>query len=225
MPVPVLVTRPEPGASATAARLISRGFRPVLAPLLRVETFARSLPAIESLRGILIASQQAIPALPALYHHLPLYAVGDATAVAARAQGFTQVVSAGGKAEDLAALIIRELPKDGPPFLLATGLNQGDRLKTILQAFGFEVIKEEVYVARSVTHLPAEVMRPAGSCSFPGRPHFASIGSAKPRAFRRAFPGFGLPPSVKRLRTQSGTCPGRISMWQWNPMRKRYWPF
>lgn len=153
--VPVLVTRPEPGGSATAARLAARGYAPVLAPLLTIETFARSLPAAETLRGILVASGQAIPALPDLYHPLPLYAVGDATAAAARAAGFTQVVSAGGKAEDLAALIIRDLPRAGAPLMLATGKNQGDRLKTILQAFGFEVIKEEVYAARSVTALPA----------------------------------------------------------------------
>lgn len=154
MPVPILVTRPQPGAAVTAKRLAHLGFQPVLSPLLRVETFARTLPAPENLRGVLIASQQAIPALPADYHALPLYAVGDATAAAARAEGFTQVESAGGKAEDLAALIIRELPRDGLPLLLATGANQGDRLKTILQAFGFEVLKEEVYAAHSVVTLP-----------------------------------------------------------------------
>ena len=154
MPVPVLVTRPQPGASATATRLLSMGFEPVLAPLLRVETFVRTLPPVESLRGIVVASQQAIPALPDLYHTQPLYAVGDATAAAARSHGFTQVHSANGKADDLAALIIRDLPRDGLPLLLAAGLNQGNRLKTILQAFGIEVIREEVYAARSVTALP-----------------------------------------------------------------------
>ncbi|MCB8879650.1 uroporphyrinogen-III synthase [Acidisoma cellulosilytica] len=159
MAVPVLVTRPQPGAAMTAARLQALGFLPVVAPLLRIETFVRTLPAPETLRGILIASQQAIPALPDLYHDLPLYAVGDATAAAARGQGFKQVQSADGKAEDLAALIIRDLPRDGLPLLLATGTNQGYRLKTILQAFGFEVMREEVYAARSVTALPVPAMQ------------------------------------------------------------------
>jgi uroporphyrinogen-III synthase len=154
MPVPVLVTRPNPGAAATAARLQALGFQPVVAPLLRIETFARTLPAMETLRGILITSQQALPALPQIYHTLPLYAVGDATADAARLHGFTQIHSANGKADDLAALIIRDLPRGGLPLLLAAGANQGNRLKTILQAFGFEVMREEVYAARSVTVLP-----------------------------------------------------------------------
>lgn len=79
MPVPILVTRPQPGATATAKRLAHLGFQPIVSPLLRVETFVRTLPAPESLRGVLVASQQALPALPALYHALPLYAVGDAT--------------------------------------------------------------------------------------------------------------------------------------------------
>lgn len=154
MPVPVLVTRPQPGARATAVQLEVLGFTPVLAPLLRVEALIRDLPAPETLRGVLVTSQQALPALPDLYLDLPLYAVGDATAAAATARGFTQVHSAAGKADDLAALIIRDLPRDGLPLLLAAGFNQGNRLKTILQAFGFAVIREEVYAARSVTALP-----------------------------------------------------------------------
>ncbi|WP_459676277.1 uroporphyrinogen-III synthase [Acidisoma sp. 7E03] len=153
--MPVLVTRPPPGGAETARRLTARGFTPILAPLLTVQTFARALPAPERLRGVLVASRQAIPALPALYHDLPLYAVGDATAAEARAAGFRRVESARGRAEDLARLIIERLPREGAPLLLATGLNQGDRLKTILQAFGFEVLREEVYAAHSVTRLPA----------------------------------------------------------------------
>lgn len=153
-PIPVLVTRPEPGATATAQRLAAMGFAPVVAPLLSIRTFARALPGPETLRGIVVASRQAIPALPDLYHRLPLYAVGDATAAEAREAGFRTVLSAQGRAEDLARLIIETLPKDGLPLLLATGYNQGDRLKRILQAFGFEVLREEVYAAHSVTALP-----------------------------------------------------------------------
>jgi uroporphyrinogen-III synthase len=158
-PLAVLVTRPEPGASATAARLSALGFTPLRAPLLRVQTFARSLPAPETIRAVLVASKQALPALPDLYHGLPLYAVGDATAAAASAMGFLHVRSAAGRAEDLAALVIDTLPKDGLPLLLATGLNQGDRLKAILQASGFMVLKEEVYAAHSVTSLPEAMQR------------------------------------------------------------------
>lgn len=157
-PIPVLVTRPEPGASITARHLTAMGFAPVVAPLLTIRTFARALPAPESLRGILVASRQAIPALPDLYHPLPVYAVGDATAAEARAAGFQTVISAEGRAEDLARLIINTLPKEGLPLLLATGLNQGDRLKRLLQAFGFEVLREEVYAAHSVTSLPPQAV-------------------------------------------------------------------
>ncbi|HTI02351.1 MAG TPA: uroporphyrinogen-III synthase [Acidisoma sp.] len=153
-PMPVLVTRPEPGASSTARHLAKMGFAPIVAPLLTIRTFVRALPGPETLRGIVVASRQAIPALPDLYHDLPLYAVGDATAAEAREAGFRTVVSAQGRAEDLARLIIDTLPKEGLPLLLATGFNQGDRLKRILQAFGFEVLREEVYAAHSVTTLP-----------------------------------------------------------------------
>jgi len=154
--MPVLVTRPAPGGAETARHLAARGFAPVLAPLLTVQTYARQLPAPEALRAVLVASRQAIPALPALYHGLPLYAVGDATAAAARAAGFRTVHSAQGRAEDLARLVGAELPPGGAPLLLATGLNQGERLKKILQISGFKIIREEVYAAHSVTSLPED---------------------------------------------------------------------
>lgn len=157
--LPVLVTRPPPGGAETARHLAARGFAPVLAPLLTVQTYARQLPAPEALRGVLVASRQAIPALPALYHDLPLYAVGDATAAAARAAGFRTVLSAQGTAEDLARLVGAELSREGAPLLLATGLNQGDRLKRLLQTSGFKIIREEVYAAHSVTRLPEDAAR------------------------------------------------------------------
>ena len=40
----VLITRPEPGASETAARVAALGYRPVVAPLLEIRTAARDLP-------------------------------------------------------------------------------------------------------------------------------------------------------------------------------------
>ena len=151
---PVLVTRPEPGASATAARLRVMGFAPQVAPLLTIGPLAAVLPPADALRAIVVASQHALPALPATHHGVPLFAVGDATAAAARCQGFTQVGSAGGDAAALAVLVARNLSPGGLPLLLAAGQRQGHHLARLLAARGFAVERREVYAAEPVDTLP-----------------------------------------------------------------------
>ncbi len=152
-PLPVLVTRPEPGATATAARLRRMGFGPVVAPLLAVDTLSVTLPSAEGLAAIVVASQHAVPPLPERLRSLTLFAVGDATAEAARRRGFAEVHSAEGDAAALAALVAQSGLAGGSSLLLAAGLGQGHRLSALLEQAGFAVARREVYAAR-----PAEVV-------------------------------------------------------------------
>ena len=75
-----MITRPEPGASETAARVAALGYRPVVAPLLEISILHATLPPSAHLQAILATSGSAIPALPVSHRHLPLFAVGEATA-------------------------------------------------------------------------------------------------------------------------------------------------
>ena len=150
----MLVTRPEAGARATAARLATLGFVPILAPLLRIERLTPSLPDRAELQATIATSANAIAALPAEFVSLPLFAVGDATAARARAAGYTHVESAGGDARDLAALVSSHCYPDGMPLLLASGEGQGSALAEALERNGFAVLRREVYAARSVDSLP-----------------------------------------------------------------------
>jgi len=84
----VLVTRPEPGAAETAARLAARGLRAVLAPALVLTPLhspllQRLLPPAQAL---LLPSRAAARAVAP--STIRVIAVGEATAEAARAQGF-----------------------------------------------------------------------------------------------------------------------------------------
>src|SRR5580658_8920465 len=45
----VLITRPQPGASETAARVASLGFLPIIAPVIRIEPTPAHLPAAAAL--------------------------------------------------------------------------------------------------------------------------------------------------------------------------------
>lgn len=151
----VLITRPEPGAQETAARVAAMGARPVLAPMLRIEPRALRLPTPLP-AAVLVTSGNAIPALPDVLHDVPLFAVGAATAARARAAGFTRVESADGDASALAALVQARLPADRGALLLASGLRQGGALAAALRAGGFRVTRRVAYAAQPATALTAE---------------------------------------------------------------------
>jgi uroporphyrinogen-III synthase len=102
----VWVTRAEPGATRTAARLTALGFEPVVAPLLAI----RPLTPIVDLTGVAalaFTSVNGVTTFAALsaVRDKPVFAVGDATAEAAREAGFSDVRSASGDARALARLI------------------------------------------------------------------------------------------------------------------------
>jgi uroporphyrinogen-III synthase len=149
----VLITRPEPGASATALRVKTLGYTPVLAPMLRI--VPRMLGAAAGIQAIVITSANAVSALTTQHRATPIYAVGDATASAARDAGFAAVHSAGRDADALARLIRdRMAPKDGP-VLLASGARQGHDLAQSLRHGGFRVRRRVAYEAVPLTRLPA----------------------------------------------------------------------
>jgi uroporphyrinogen-III synthase len=93
---PVLILRPEPGASATAARAAALGLRTIVAPLFQAKPIAWTAPEPALFDAILVTSANAMRLGGnnlADFDQLPLYAVGEATAVAARAAGFHRVTS------------------------------------------------------------------------------------------------------------------------------------
>jgi uroporphyrinogen-III synthase len=150
----VLVTRPEPGASATAARLRAMGFAPLIAPLLTIAPLPAAWPSPQGLCAIVVASQHAVPSLPRSHHRVPLFAVGDATAEVARQCGFSRVNSAEGDAAALAALVGRSIAPGREPLLLAAGLGQGHHLGQLLAELGFVVERREAYAAHPAGSLP-----------------------------------------------------------------------
>ncbi len=150
----MLVTRPEPGASETAARLLELGFRPVIAPATIVES--RKINVASLPQAVLVTSGNAIPALPESLLDVPLLAVGDATAARAKAAGFLTVHSAGRDAEALVELVTTLCRPTAGPLLLASGEGLGDDLVAVLQDRGFRVERRIAYAARPVESLPEE---------------------------------------------------------------------
>ena len=158
-----LVTRPEPDASREAEALAAHGHEAVLAPLLKIE-FAPDVPLdLVGAQALIVTSRNALRALATRrefenVRRLPLFAVGEATARAARELGFAILVRAPGTAAGLPELIGgKPDPKRGSLLQLA-GENLAFDLKTALEAKGFTLHQPVLYRAVPAEQLPARVL-------------------------------------------------------------------
>lgn len=147
------MTRPEPGASATAERLIAMGHVPVMLPCLSIIPQPAKLPPYPA--ALVVTSGQAVPALPARLHGAPVFCVGDATAAKLRMAGFTRVESAAGDAAALTRLILaRNVPG---LHVLAVGERQGQKLAADLRAAGISVLRRRVYRVAKLRVMPETI--------------------------------------------------------------------
>lgn len=162
----VLVTRPEPGASRTAARLEAAGHEAVILPLTEtvgVPVKGADLPAADA---IAITSANALRFAPRAllpsFTQKPLFAVGGKTAEAARAAGFASVLEGAGDAEALAALIAAGLPA-GASVLYFCGRVRRPDFESALNRAGFAVNPVETYDVSRIGYSDTEVRQTVGS--------------------------------------------------------------
>jgi uroporphyrinogen-III synthase len=146
----LLVTRPEPDGARTAAELRARGHDVLLAPMLRVEARPEAELGAGPWAAILLTSAngaRAITAHPrfAELMPLPVLAVGEATAAAARDAGFARVASAGGDGADLVRLAAQQMAGAAAPLLYLSGEERARDLAGELGARGFKVETAVVY--------------------------------------------------------------------------------
>ena len=144
----VLILRPQPGADETAARARAMGLEPVVGSLFALRPLAWSPPDPAGFDAVLLTSASAArfggDGVGA-FHTLPCYAVGEATAAAAREAGFADV---------------RTGPSDGAA---ALAMARSDGARRILHLCGRDrialdgVIQIPVYAAEPAGRLPAQV--------------------------------------------------------------------
>jgi uroporphyrinogen-III synthase len=150
-----LVTRPRAEAEALAALLAKRGIEAMIEPLMEVAHNSEALPDLAGVQAILCTSANGVRALARAGNErgVPVFAVGDATAARARAEGFHHVESAGGDVEDLAYLVRQRLsPQAGKLLHVAGSLVAGD-LGGALGEAGFTVERVALYEAEAATAL------------------------------------------------------------------------
>jgi uroporphyrinogen-III synthase len=162
----VLVTRPQPDDEATAVSLRARGFEVLKAPMLRFESVAFQDDAEMRYGAVIVSSANALRGVePQLAGKallkLPLFAVGERTAAAARGIGFENVMTANGDASRLRDLVLKSVKakalKKTSPLLYLAGADLAQDLSGELGERGFTVVTQTTYRMTPVANLPGEV--------------------------------------------------------------------
>jgi len=162
----ILVTRPHPDDEATAVGLRARGFEVLLAPMLRFEPAIFHEDADAHYGAVIVTSANALrgiePQLKASHLlKLPLFAVGEHTATAARGVGFEQVISAKGDAASLRDLVTASVKakalKKTSPLLYLAGADLARDLAGELGERGFTVVTQTTYRMIPLSTLPYQV--------------------------------------------------------------------
>jgi uroporphyrinogen-III synthase len=156
--VRLLLTRPERDAQRTAATLLGRGHTVIVAPMLRIEAIADVRIGAGPWAAILVTSANAADALAAhesrgALHKLPVFAVGERSALAMRDAGFGEVTSAAAGIDELARLVTERV-QPGAALLYAAGEQRSGDLAGVLGRNRFAVETIVVYRAVAVGTLP-----------------------------------------------------------------------
>ncbi len=174
----LLVTRPEPDNERTAAELRARGHEVMVAPMLRVEPVIDADLGAGPWAAVLITSANGARAIAAHKRRgeltaLPVLAVGQASATAARAAGFSDVTSADGDGGDLARLAAVRVSGAAMPLLYLAGEERARDLGAELAASGLKVATVAVYRTVKVAALPDDVRAALAAGVVEGVLHFS----------------------------------------------------
>lgn len=168
----ILVTRPHDEAQSLASRLTTLGCDVSRAPLLDITLLPISPDAFDNVSALAITSRNALKAVARdtaileLARRLPVYCVGQATARAAQALNFTNVIVGPGHAAGLAERIAdaigtsQQVPdgrKQAHTILHPTTINRAFDLDGALAAHNVTVKTITAYEVASAKALPPPV--------------------------------------------------------------------
>lgn len=156
----LLLTRPREDSLALAEALAARGHAASIEPVLSIERLPAPPLDLAGVQALLVTSRHGLAALAqaTARRDLPLFAVGAATAAAARAAGFGLVESAEGDALSLAALLRRRLDPAAGTLLHAAGEAVAQDLGLLLAPDGFTCRRVTLYRAVVSPALSAETL-------------------------------------------------------------------
>lgn len=155
----VLILREAAAAKRTARELAARGHEPLVLPLEAVEMLGAPPPEGRFAAFAATSAHAVAPLAKAFPDDTrPLFAVGEATATAARDAGYPDVRVADGAADGIAALAKASLPV-GDTILYAAGRTRTGTLEAGLAEAGIGCAVWEVYAIRPLQPDAATVQR------------------------------------------------------------------
>ena len=219
----LLVTRPQPDAERTASALRARGHEVMVVPLLLIEAVAADLG-----RGpwdaLVMTSANSCRA--AANHPrrnelmaLPVFVVGRYGADTARTAGFTDVVSAGGDAKELAKLLKTRFSARDRRLLYLAGEDRAADLAGEVAAQGILMKTVVIYRAIKVMQFPPYARDAIAGGKIEGVLHFsrrtaeAYLSCAAAGILDRALAPFHycLSPQIARPLMEAGATTVRVS--------------
>lgn len=172
----LLLTRPEPGASATASHLVALGHEVVSDPMLQIVPTGRPLPrggfdalAFTSVNAVraLAASERAAELLA-----LRAFAVGHRTAAEAQTAGFRDVVDCAGDVGSLAHMLALHL-RPGARVLHAAGEDRAGNLGAAIAGRAISVEVCVLYRAIPAVHLSPPTVEALSAGRLEGALHYS----------------------------------------------------
>jgi uroporphyrinogen-III synthase len=213
----ILLTRSQPQSARTAAALRAAGHEVIEAPLFIVTTVADADVGRGPWSAVVMTSASAARALASHPHRdeiirLPAVVVGERSAAAAHAAGFTEVEAVGGNVRALAAhLAKRAMAAD--PILYLAGAHLAADLPSLLDGSPCGVTTVVVYRADAVRGLPASTTAMLKADGIDAVLHFSRRGAETLLALASAASclvnvlnckHFCLSPQVAEALTQGG---------------------
>lgn len=174
---PLLILRPQPGASATARRAAALGLDPLVAPLFTIVATHWQEPDPDGYDAVLLTSANAARESGSRFLRLPCYAVGEATAAAARQAGYRDIRIGPSDAAAAAEL----MAADG----VDRALHLCGRDHVAASAPGVTIDRRFVYAAEPVPALPRDALDALARGAIPllhsrrAAEHFASLVGAR----------------------------------------------
>jgi uroporphyrinogen-III synthase len=160
MTLSLIITRPQEDAEPLANELAAIGVESLLAPLLSIEALGIETPDLTGVQALLLTSANGVRAFTHLSNErkVPIYTVGDASAIAAQKVGFKNIESAGGDVVSLAELVCKKLDSRNGAVLHIAGSKLAGDLAGMLVQNGFDYRRIQLYDAKKVTDLPPQCL-------------------------------------------------------------------
>lgn len=198
----LLVTRPQPEADETAARLVERGHEVMIGPVLHFTALPAPPPIADTPAALVFTSRNAVRAVTLwpqkdAWRGVPAFVVGAATARAAREAGFSDVRPGNGDGVALALLIVVSLNIDAGRVVYPAAEDRAPALEQRLRSAGYTVDVTVAYRMDAETSLPPEVAAALRGGAIDGILFYSGRTAA---TFRRLVKQAGLLPSLAGIR-------------------------